>query len=371
MLTLGALLATCDAGEERHVTDAQTAGAARPHARAAEVVGGADANITWPGTNNYYQSYDNLRFRVEITSILSQIEIGAWTQNSGWWTLTGSSVVPISNNAGLFHRRVNWPFNNGTKYDLVMRYKYDGSWTDCAGSNPSDTNQYLHADVKVHRLRIHNTSESGWSANWTAADVSKIVDRISSAVPGASSNTIDGIYGQCGSMIGATKKTQWRLSTVNTIGVPQGCTDFGAILESETCACDVENCQFLHFCIENMLINAGHTNNDYARVYVVDRLGCEINGVNWTLDNGIQFVAIENWLGPASSEERATRVLAHELGHALGLNHVSQAWANCDATQPIDRNLMCATNAGRLLQNTQPPQQCTDILDSTILRDWN
>ena len=123
-------------------------------------------------------------------------------------------------------------------------------------------------------------------------------------------------------------------------------------------------------CQNTMMNAAGHNNDDYAHIYVVETLACW-NGLHLPNSNGKKWTAIVDTEGPQGGKEfRGTTVLSHELGHTQGLGHVTASWANCGAGSNLNRNLMCL-NGGRLLQNSSLPQQCDIIRSSTGFHDFN
>jgi hypothetical protein len=164
-------------------------------------------------------------------------------------------------------------------------------------------------------------------------------------------------------MVGTLNKTRWRLSTVNTITVDIGCTDIAAVMNS--CGCgNLGACTALEDCFDRFFAASGQINNDYAHVYVTDTMGCNADTYRFrTLGNRI-FIVASNSTGAWYNEDLGTRILAHELGHGLGLAYVDHPWSSCDSGQAVNRNLMCS-NAGRLLQGSQPPQQCANIRNSS------
>src|SRR5690606_38376500 len=110
-------------------------------AQAQAVIGGMAADILWPNADNYGQSYDNLRFKVKLeASQTGTRDIGAFvgSSNKGTQSVTLSGSTPT----GTYHRRTFWPYGQGQKFDLVMKYESGGSWYDCAGTEPSADDQY-------------------------------------------------------------------------------------------------------------------------------------------------------------------------------------------------------------------------------------
>jgi len=327
---------------------------------ASRLSGGVGADIVWLNIDNASQSYDNLRFQVSIDAPDDQtsVTIGAFNGSTG----TASRVVPLfgPNATGTFHSRTFWPHANGAKYDLVMKYISGTTWYDCSGTDPSADDQYLLTNVKVHRLRVHNTNAlpdpGGYTTTWTSADMESIADNGSTAIPGSASNTIDGIYGQCGALqANGTDKTQWRRTLVDTVSIPVGCSDLTE--EFATCGNCESDCAAVKDCANAMMDNAGQTDDADAHIYVVNELGCVQSGITagalMTEVDGRWWSVIADQFDPSTDSALSTSLIAHELTHATPLDHTNMASDNCDEDDdPYVKNLMC-NDLGRLLTDFQ------------------
>lgn len=99
---------------------------------AADIAGGIFADITFPSSNNWSQGYDNLRFSAAITGGAPPfVSVRAVVVETG--AVAGAEEVLINGAGnGTFNARVDWPFGDGQKYDLVLQWQDEstGSWYD-------------------------------------------------------------------------------------------------------------------------------------------------------------------------------------------------------------------------------------------------
>jgi hypothetical protein len=342
-------------------------------ATAERVTGGANADVVYPGSNNFAQWYDNLRFQADISGDdNATVTIGV--SADGTFVTPSVSVQLDSQGNGTFHRRTRWPHAPGTKYDLVMRYFYGSTWYDCGGDS-GRTDQFLHANVKVHRVKVYNTNSGGYTTTWSSTNTSAIFDHTSSNTPGSNSNTVDGVYGQCGALqANGIDKTQFRMEGISTISIPAGCSD----LTQEFCVDpnDPSNgcfvCSAVQTCFLSFMGAANQTNNDNVNVYVVDELGCVDNGVTAgaiaTTVDGKRLVVIADELGPDTNIAVAVPLLAHEIRHHFPSGgHVSGAGDNCGLGQNYaTKNVMCP-DLGRIFTDFQ----CDQTHGSAVFLDRN
>jgi hypothetical protein len=308
----------------------------------AEIEGGVAANITFPSSNSM-QTFDNLRFTasVQAGSPTNDVTVGVFAGA----TKVGEQTLDLP---GTWDRRTRWPLPGG--HSAQFKVIVDGEWFDASGDSLR-TNVSLHPSVHVYGVRLRGLN-AGINSTPINPLVSEQIDATAPATPTSTSNTIDGIYGQCG----GSNKVQWRHIDSQTITTTAACSDLGALTDAcPPATCDVQDwnqCPALMACLNNVYLPEAMESTD-AYVFHVKSVPCHKEGQNVGFnppgsDPLRSFVLLD--ADNVTDPTFYTALLAHELGHAFSAAH-------CDSNNPDDQcsptdcpgNLMCELVGGRSL----------------------
>lgn len=318
-----------------------------------QIRGGISADISFPASNST-QTYDNLRFTASIGGASGDATIAVFAGA----TKAGAQVVTVP---AIWDGRTNWPMPGGKT--AQFKFASGGDFFDAEGDS-TRTNVGLHSSINVYGIRARNLSAGVNSTSVSDAFMRDRVDAVGAATPTKTSNTIDGIFGDCG----GSSKTQWRLVDTTTIAASAACSDLGAVAAGcgAPFSCSLENwaqCPALVNCLNTYYFPEAASSND-VYVFHVDSVMCGVLGVN------IQFqppgqnmrTMVLMSAGLAGNPANYTGTLAHELGHEFSFGHCNDgnpATTKCDASDcavsGAARNLMCSSGQGR----TVNADQCT------------
>lgn len=318
------------------------------------VRGGVSADITYPGANST-QSYDNLRFTADITSGAGgSATIGVFAGA----TKVGYQDVALP---GTWDARTQWPLPG--VHTARFKFLYDGDWLDAEGDAVRN-NVGVHPSVNVYGIRARNLDAGANSTNVSSLYMSERVDSLAAAAPTSTSNTIDGVFGQCG----GTDRTQWRLIDTVKIASSEACSDLDALTAAcgEPFLCSKGNwsaCPALLDCLNTVYFpEASKTNDVY--VFHVEDVMCGAHGVSIQFQPpaGTKRTMVLIEAGLAGNPTNYTKTLAHELGHEFSFGHCDDTDPGTVKCDPDDctsgnssENLMCSSGPGRSLT----PLQCT------------
>ncbi len=289
------------------------------------IVGGVSADVQWPTQGPWYQSYDNLRFDVDIENHFGTPSITMLTYADNSKVGYGTVSTPGPAHLGTYHQRSEWPFP-GQK-DLQIKYVHDGK-TYSADGDASLPDQYLHPSVKVHTIKFWNATSPTMSTFVSSAVSKGLVDNLAAAIPTRNTN-MDGIFAEnCPTLT----KTQWRFAGVGTMQISDDCMDMVASGRSN-----------------NSCRNEFYDNykNDSANVHVVYIKRNQSNGwagAHLKSGNSYSITIREDW----ENNSDLDALLAHEVGHTYVGGHTTGTCGN----SRTNRNLMCS-NVGRIMNNTQ------------------
>lgn len=309
----------------------------------AAIVGGVSANVQWPAGHPWGQSYDNLRFDIEIDNAFGtpSASVQAYADATKVGYATVSTPGPSHN--GRWHARMDWPVP-GQK-DLQITYVHDGKTYNAEGSSLLP-DQYLLPDVKVHTVKFWNATSPSMSTNVSSSISRALVDNHNAAIPDRDTN-IDGIFAE---NCPVSTKTQWRFAGVGTMQISDDCMDMVASGRSNA------SCRSEFY---------ANYSGDPANVHVVYIKRNQINGWAGAHSKSGSTYSItirDDWAGNGDLDA----LLAHELGHTYVGGHVNDtALDNCGNSR-TNRNLMCS-NVGRIMVGSQ----CTTARNSSRYQDRN
>lgn len=307
------------------------------------VVGGVSADVQWPGGGPWYQSYDNLRFDVDIENHFGTSSITMLTYANNTKVGYGTVSTPAPNHLGSYHQRYDWPFPG--QHDLQIKYVHEGEIYDAAGDS-SLPGQSLHPDVKVHTIKFWNATSPSMSTSISPSISRGLVDSLAAAIPNRMTN-VDGIFAEnCATLT----KTQWRFAGVGTMEISDDCMDMVASGRSNN------SCRGEFY---------SNYDDDPANVHVVfikRNQGNGWAGAHLISGNSYSITIRDDWENHADLDA----LLAHELGHTYIGGHTNEdPSANCGGPR-ADRNVMCS-NVGRIMSAAQ----CNAAESSNRYQDRN
>ncbi len=334
---------------------------------AAAVVGGVSVDITYPA-NNTAQTYDNLRFTANVTSLINDDPsyVSLWADA----TKVGSTTMNFTGSeTRVLDQRVSWPFPGN--FDAQFKYFYDDQYWE-AEDDSFRSDQRVHSSVKVRPIHFWNVRQGSALPAVSSSFHAARVDSTDVARDNLANN-IDGIFAQCG----GNDRTQFRgngTSNLTPSYDPPGtynCSDLGELVTNECsipAVCgqnNVGSCAPLLSCLEALASAAVDFDDDAgyisAHVFNVESTLCGELGRNITLTAGgvSRSFAIVS-AGMAGNATNYTKLVAHELTHdtILHCNEDGGAGAgcvpaDCSSASASVRNLMCTFGAGRVLTAAQ------------------
>jgi len=305
------------------------------------VTGGVQADVQWPTSNSWAQSYDNLRFDIAVTNGFgtSSANLLMYADSSKIATQTVST--PASGFTGRWHQRVSWPLNGA--YDLQIKYvdPNNGSFVNALGTS-SRLDQRLLSTIKVHKLQFWNTRSPSKQTNVSAALLSNLVDGTDPAIPDRNTN-LDGIFAHsCPS----STKTQWRYFSTIVASVSDACIDMVASGRSNS-SCRDEFYQLYDDAPDRVHV-----------VFVKSNERADWAGAHVRVGNSYAITVREDW----ATNPDLDALLAHALGH----NYIGDdVTSNCSGPRAT-RNVMCQ-GLGRVMTS----EQCEAARTSTLYPDAN
>lgn len=361
--------------------------------------GGARVDVQYPPQDNWYQSFDDLAFRAQVTDLQFHqmgdpyAKISIWSNDAvgagkhAWMDL--DTTTP--NNSVEWRTRVTWPTQglNGGKPDLEFKYFWPPSNAFYVADGDSQrSDMYLHGNVKVADIKLHTVTSgnSTVEADWNR--YSRILDAKTYFALDRMDDLTDGIFGQCGSNANNGNKRHWQVRLnpeVREISVLQACdnndcvpcTDLKAVKDTfcpgQTGVQSLSSCAPVFQCLDRMITqtNAGDIQNRVS-VYHLDTspVGAGTSFV-WPRPGGVFMGITKTHMD--SGDEFFARLFTHELGHRI-LNLPDLAvpgeplCANTpnDGVNDDDHPLMCSVTPGRFLY----PAECSTGYASTVT-DWN
>lgn len=310
------------------------------------VQGGVAANITAPSSGSV-STFDNIRFTASMSST------GA---TSGVFVGLFAGATKVSeqtmNLPGTWDRRARWPFPGA--HSGQFKFLVDDEWFDASGDSLR-TNVKLAPNVHVYGVRLRSLN-AGVNSTTISSLAAERIDATSPASQTSASNTIDGIYGQCG----GSNITQWRHINSGSINSTAACSDLSALTDAcpvATCSAQQwELCPPLMDCLHDVFYSEAVQTTD-AYVFHVKSVPCGKSGQNLALfppGNGPRrsFVLLDADI--ETNPTTYTALLAHELGHDFNAAH-------CNGPNPDDQcapsdcpgNVMCDPVGGRALTSGQ------------------
>ena len=292
-----------------------------------DVIGGVSTDIKWPTEGPWYQSYDNLRFNIDIVNHFGTPNaiVTAWADSSK----VGYEIVstPGPTYTGTLHRRFDWPFPGPR--DLQLKYFHDNQFYLTVNENTL-TGQYLLGSVKVHTVKFWNATSPSMSTNVPGSISKALIDNNNKSIPDRMTN-VDGIYAE---NCGVETKTQWRYAGTGTMQISDTCMDMMANGGTYAGCLDEFNNHY-----------ATDTNNVHV-VWIKSNQSSGAAGAHWKNGSKYMITLRDDW----ATNPDLDALLAHEFGHTYVGGHSNDIY-DCTIGR-ADRNLMC-DNVGRVMDGAQ------------------